>query len=50
MLARCKLNSIEVIISKASIDSNVSHDEFVMINNMLKEYHDMIEEIKHLKA
>ena len=50
MLAKCKLNSIEVIISKASIDSNVSHDEFVMINNMLKEYHDMIEEIKHLKA
>ena len=50
MLAKCKLNSIEVIISKASINSNVSHDEFVMINNMLKEYHDMIEEIKHLKA
>ena len=50
MLAKCKLNSIEVITSKASIDSNVSHDEFVMINNMLKEYHDMIEEIKHLKA
>ena len=50
MLAKCKLNSIEVIISKASIDSNVSHDEFVMINNMLKEYHDMIEEIKHLKT
>ena len=50
MLAKCKLNSIEVIISKASIDSNVSHDEFVMINNMLKEYHDMIEETKHLKA
>ena len=38
MLAKSKLNSIEVLISKALIDSNISHDEFVLINNMLKEY------------
>ena len=28
-LARSKWNSIEVLISKALIDSNISHDEFV---------------------
>ena len=37
-LAKSKLNSINVLISKALIDSNTSHDEFVLINQMLKEY------------
>ena len=37
LLAKSKLNSIEVLISKALIDSNISHDEFVSINNVLKE-------------
>ena len=32
-----KLNTIEVIISNALIDSYVSHDKFVSINNVLKE-------------
>ena len=27
-----------VVISKAVIDSNISHYEFVLINNVLKEY------------
>ena len=35
-LAKSKLNSIEVLISKALIDSNISHDEFVLMNNVLK--------------
>ena len=35
------LNSIEVLISKALIDSNISLDEFLLENNMLKEYDDM---------
>ena len=47
--AKSKLNSIEVLISKALIDSNISHDEFVLINNVLKEYYDMKVEIKNLK-
>ena len=38
MLAKSKLNSIEVVISKDLIDSVVSPDEFVLINNVLKEY------------
>ena len=50
LLAKSKLNRIEVLISKASIGSNVSHDEFVLINNILKEYGDTKEEIKKLKV
>ena len=38
LLAKTKLNSIEVWISKALIDSNISHDECFLINNVLKEY------------
>ena len=47
LLAKSKLNSIEVLISKALIDSNISHDEFVLINNVLKKFYDMKEEIKN---
>ena len=32
------LTSIEVLISNALIDSRISHDELVLINNVLKEY------------
>ena len=46
LLAKSRLNSIEVLISIALIDSNISHDEFVLINNMLKEFYDMKEESK----
>ena len=41
MLAKSKLNNIEILISKALIDSNISHHEFVLINNVLKEYENM---------
>ena len=44
LLAKSKLNSTEVLISKALTDSNISHDEFALINNVLKEYDDMQEE------
>ena len=44
------LNSIEVLISKALIDSNIIHDEFVLMNNVLKEYDETNEEIKNLKT
>ena len=46
LLAKSKLNSIEVLISKDLVDSNISHDKFVLMNNVLKKYHDMKEEIK----
>ena len=50
MLAKSKLNSIEVLISKALIDPVISYDEFVLINNVLNEYNEMKEEIKNLKT
>ena len=31
---------MEDLISKALIDSNISHDEFGLINNVLKEFYD----------
>ena len=40
---------MEVFISKALIDTNVSHDEFVLINNMLKEFDNMKEGIKKIQ-
>ena len=47
LLAKSKLNdSIEVLISKALIDSNISHGEFVLLNDMRKEFYDAKEEIK----
>ena len=32
---------IEVLISEVLIDSNINHNEFVAMNNVLKEYDDM---------
>ena len=49
MLAKTKLNSLELLTSKALIGSVISHDEFVLINNVLKEYDKIKEEIKNLK-
>ena len=48
LLAKSKFNNIEALISKALIDSNISHDEFVLINNVLKENGIVKEEIKNL--
>ena len=38
LVGKNKLNTIEVLISKALIDSYISHDEFVSVNNVLREY------------
>ena len=37
-------------ISKALINSSSNHDDFVLINNVLKEYGDLKEQIKNLKT
>ena len=50
LIAKTKLNSIKVLISKALIDSNISHDEFVLINNVLKEYEKMKDETENLNT
>ena len=47
MLTKSKLNSIEILISKALIDPNINHDEFVLIRNVLKDFYDMNEENKN---
>ena len=41
LLAKSKLKNIEVLIYKTFIDSNISHDEIVLINNMLKKFKDL---------
>ena len=46
MLGKSKLDAIEVLISKSLIDSYISHDEFVSVNNILREYNEMKEGIK----
>ena len=50
MLAKFKLDSIKVFISKALIDSDISCDEFVLISNVLKEYQNKKKQIKNLKT
>ena len=47
LLGKDKLNTIEVLISKALIDSYISHDEFVSVNNVLREYNKIKEGIKN---
>ena len=46
LLAKSEFNSVGLIAFKALIDSNISHDEFVLINNLLKEFYNIKEEIK----
>ena len=46
-LAKSKLNSTEVLISKALNDSVISDDDLALINNVLKVYNKMKEEIKN---
>ena len=38
LLGKDKLNIIEGLISKALINSYIIHDEFVSVNNVLREY------------
>ena len=45
-LAKSKLNSVEVLISRVLIDSIISHNEFGLTNNAPKEFDAMKEEIK----
>ena len=50
LLGKDKLNTIEVLISKTLIDSYISHDEFISVNNMLREYYKMKKEIKNTET
>ena len=46
LLAKTKLNIIETLVHLVLNDWNVSHDEFVSLNNVLKEYDFMKEGTK----
>ena len=50
MLAKSKLKGIEVLISKALINSNITYHKFVLTNNVRKVYDDMKKEIKNLNT
>ena len=41
------LNNIDVVISRTLIDSYISHDEFVSVNNVLREWNEMKTEMKN---
>ena len=47
LLGQTKLDTIEVLISKALMDSYINYDEFVSVNNVLREYNKMKEEFKN---
>ena len=49
LLGKTKLDTIEVLISKALIDSYINCDEFVSVNNVLREYNEMKKKQKFLK-
>ena len=47
LLEKDNLNTIGVLIFKAFTDSYISHDKFVSINNVLREYNEIKEELKN---
>ena len=44
------IEGLHLFTSKALIDSNISHDQFVLANEKLEEYDNAIEGIKNLKT
>ena len=50
MLARSKLNSIEGKISKALIDNEISHEDFMTILNEEKKYWELKESIRMMNS
>ena len=47
VIKKKNLNSIEVLISKPLVDTNISYGKFGLIQNVLKQFYDMKEEIKN---
>ena len=46
LLGKVKLNTIKILISKSIIDSYISHDKFISVDSVLREYNEMKQEIK----
>ena len=49
LLAKMKLNTIKILISKALLNSVINHVKFALISNVLGEYNEIEEEIKNPK-
>ena len=49
LLAKSKLNSVKFLISMAFTDSDFTHDKLILMNNPLKEFYGIQEEIKKLE-
>ena len=47
LMGKDQLNTIEVLICKIFIHSHISHEEFVSVNNILKEYYKIKKERKN---
>ena len=47
LLGKDKLNTIKVLISQALIDSYISHNGFVLVDTMLREYIEIKKELKN---
>ena len=47
LLRKAKLKTIPVLIFKALIDSYISHDEFLSINSVFREYNETKEKRKN---
>ena len=50
LIGKSKLDAIEVLISKALMGSHINHDEFVSVNNVLKEYNEIKKGIKNIET
>ena len=50
MLARSKLNSIESKISKALMNNEISHEDFMTIINEAKKYRELKESIRMMNS
>ena len=50
MLARSKLNSIEIKISETLINNEISHEDFMTIINEEKKYRELKESIRMIKS
>ena len=47
LMGKDKLNTIEVLIFKSLIDSYISHDKFISVSIILREYNDIKNKMKN---
>ena len=50
LLGKAKLHTIDILISKPLIDSNISHDIFDSVNDLFREYNEMNKELNYCET